>query len=143
MLLAAHSIVGGVVGSKADSAIAAFMLGVVTHFLLDSIPHYDTTDKGKFTIRQIILTFFDLALGILVICYVVKPQDLVFWWGVLGGLVPDISDVTPFWRNSFRKTKFGYNFHMLHERIQKYKLPCLPGLAIQWLIILFVIILFQ
>jgi hypothetical protein len=141
MLFAAHSIIGGVVGSELENPFLAFLAGFVLHFLLDTIPHYDTTDGGKFTRRQIVLILVDAIVGLSIIFFYIKPAALSFWYGALGGITPDLLDLTPFWSKAFRKTFFGKNFHRFHDVIQSYKVSLFFGLLIQYLaILLFVIV---
>lgn len=135
MLIAAHSIVGGVVGECFDNVGLAFIVGFLSHFFLDAIPHYDSTDKGKFTKRQILLIACDLVIGVIIFCKYLWPVSHYFFFGVAGGLLPDILDVTPFWKKSFQKTAFGKKFHRFHELLHWYRPNFLIGILSQWAVI--------
>ena len=41
MIILAHSLVGAAVATKTESLPVAFLLGFVSHFVLDAIPHFD------------------------------------------------------------------------------------------------------
>ena len=140
MLAANHTIVAGVVGSYIGNPFLAFLAGFIIHFLLDSIPHFDTTDKGKFTFRQIFLVVADFAIGLMLIFWVIRADISInspFVWGAFGGMVPDLLDNVPFWNKAFRKSKIGRKFHnfhnLFHSRLFNHK-PFL-GLLSQYLII--------
>lgn len=140
MLIATHSIVAGSVGAATRSPLLAFSLGIIVHFLLDAIPHYDTTDDGKITRRQIILIVVDAIVGLCVIFFVLKPplywRD-PFWWGMIGGNLPDFFDHFPGVQRWFRDSWLGSRIHGFHELIQKYwKQPAfVPGIVIQIILV--------
>lgn len=142
MLFTAHVIPAAYIGEKIGNPILAFLVGIFIHFLLDSIPHYDTTDKGKYTFRQWALVLVDFAIGLLIIFGLIQPAYNLkspFLWGAFGGILPDLFDCLPFIRELFWKTKFGKAFHSFSCKIQAKHLKPIPGLLIQ----VFVIILFS
>lgn len=61
MLFAAHLIVGGTVGQLIGNPIVAFIVGIISHFILDHIPHTDHS-RNKSHIREAIFLIFDLTL---------------------------------------------------------------------------------
>jgi hypothetical protein len=144
MLFTPHFITAGVVGEYIGNPFLAFLVGVVIHFLLDSIPHYDTTDKGRMTVRQ-----YALAIGDIIFCFsfvlfvlrVAPNENPSFWWGGLGGVLPDIFDVVPWWNKRFRRSWIGKQVHPFHERIQPPQPHWLPGLATQLVVLAIVLIL--
>jgi hypothetical protein len=134
MLFSTHAMVAGAVGKYLGNPVLAFLLGIVLHLVLDSIPHYDTTDDGKLTKRQLALVGFDIIVFILLVIFVVKPMFSLsnpFWWGAFGGVLPDLFDCVPFWNKSFRRTKFGKKFHRFHDKIQSVKVGPVPGILVQ------------
>lgn len=142
MLISSHTIAAGVVGEYTGNPFLAFLLGIIIHFLLDSIPHYDTTDEGKITKRQLILVFGDLVFCLLVIFLFIKPKIEIgspFFWGAFGGILPDILDQTPVLKEFFRKSKIGGHIHKFHENIQKYWKQPNPfwGILIQIILVIF------
>jgi len=144
MLIAAHSISAGVVGEVIRNPILAFLLGFVLHFVLDAIPHFDTTDDGKFTKRQAVLLAIDGIIGLVFLVYLYMNSSfrLSFMAGVFGGLLPDILDNVPWWEEKFRSSKFGSVFHSFHDKIQSIKLKPILGISIQYIIIIISICIF-
>lgn len=139
MLIASHIITAGYVGERIGNPFLAFLVGVVIHFLLDAVPHYDTTDNGEITKKQLVLLITDGAIGILLIIFLLKADlglKSPFFWGVFGGIFPDILDNVPFWQGAFRNTIIGGKFHKFHDRIQKISLPPMPGLLLQIIIVM-------
>ena len=144
MLLATHSISAGVMGEKLDDPILAFLLGIVLHFVLDAIPHFDTTDAGKLTPRQLLLILIDGLIGLMILYLIFHRSEhrISLMAGVAGGILPDLLDNIPLWEKQFRKTKFGKLFHHWHDIIQRKKLKPLWGIAVQVLIIILSVYLF-
>ena len=134
MLFSVHATAAGAVGEYVRNPILAFLLGIIIHFILDSIPHYDTTDDGKLTPRQLAFVGIDFIIFVLLLIFVIKPGFSwlsPFWWGAFGGVLPDLLDNVPFWQKAFRRTKFGKKFHHFHEKIQSIKIGPMPGILIQ------------
>ena len=144
MLIAAHSISAGVAGEVIGNPILAFFLGFILHFVLDAIPHFDTTDAGKFTKRQIVLLSKDAITGLIILYFLFtnSSNQLAFLAAVLGGLLPDILDNVPWWSDKFRASRFGTIFHAFHQKIQSIKLKPILGISIQYVIILISICIF-
>ena len=146
MLLAAHSLAGAAVGEAIGNLFYAFLAGFVVHFLLDAIPHYDTTDNGKYTIRQILLVTIDgmIALTLLAVLYFHYPVHRAgFVAGAIGGVLPDVLSIIPPVKKFMMRFAFGRHLQQFHERIQFLDLEILPGLAVQivvWLLCIYLIL---
>ena len=142
MLFSSHVLAAGYVGGKIGNPFLAFLAGILIHLILDAIPHYDTTDKGKYTPRQWALVLVDFAIGLFIIFGLIKPVYNLkspFLWGAFGGILPDLFDCPPLIRELFWKTKIGKAFHNFSCKIQAKHLKPVPGLLIQ----VFIIILFS
>lgn len=119
MLLAAHAISGGVIGEELNNPYLAFLAGFVFHFFLDFIPHMDFIVRRKWDWKQYLFVGSDSIIGILIILYFIHPQYSLnnpFWWGIFGGILPDLLDNVPFWQKAFRKTKFGHVLNQMHTK---------------------------
>lgn len=138
MLFTAHAAVGGVAGEYLNSPFLAFIAGIILHFILDAIPHYDVTDNGKFTLRQNLLIIIDVAIGLILFAVLYDKIDhpVSFLAGSFGCILPDIVDLVPFWNKYFHATKFGKRFHSFHAYIQSIKVGPIFGLSIQAIIII-------
>ena len=108
MILTTHVIAGAAIGSLLPAhPVAAFVLGVGSHYVLDSIPHWDyplysiLVNKGESSAltmrRALVRDFFDISLDFaaalivsLVFFYNPNPSALVaICAGVIGGVLPD------------------------------------------------------
>ena len=140
MLAASHIVAGGVVGSYLGNPFLAFLLGIVIHFILDSIPHFDTIGDGIDDPKELTLILVDFLIGMAIIVWVLKPDislNSSFVWGSIGGMTPDLFDNVPFWRESFRKTKIGGKVHKFHDKIHSQAFENRPilGMLTQYILI--------
>jgi hypothetical protein len=147
MLIATHSIAGGIAGEYIGNPFLAFLAGIVIHFLLDTIPHYDTTDDGKFTFRQLAFVGADCVAGLIILIFIMRADLSIkspFLWGAIGGILPDIFDCLPGIQDYFRKTSFGKKIHEFHDAIQIKSKGIKPwlGVLIQYSILALFVILY-
>lgn len=138
MLFTTHALTGAAIGVLFGNPIAGFFLGFLSHHILDSLPHFDqgslyiSKDQGpawvgakyeeakKFKVRRDwIILFIDMGITSALSLYILANLNLKLWLlfilGATGGLLPDILDVSPFWRDRFRATAVGKIFHKLHD----------------------------
>jgi hypothetical protein len=174
MLFTPHSVVGATIGILTGNPILGFFSGMGAHFLLDALPHVDqssfyfTENKGaiwagaKFdeegfnnqkngflqNKRDWILLGLDVILAgslVLLIMSSVPQNQAAVIFGALGGVAPDLIDVTPFWKKAFRRTAFGKAFHKLHHFLH-WPLPARKwplGFGIQLAIVLICLLLIK
>lgn len=96
-----HLAVGGAVGGCVGNGGLAFLAGVVSHGLLDAVPHYDIKDYRV----DVALAAAGFA-GVLGLGYWGTPV----FWGALGAVVPDIEILL--WRlGLLRETQFVFPSH--------------------------------
>ena len=144
MLIATHFITAGVVGEIIGIPVVAFLVGIIIHLILDSIPHYDTPQKGSFfNWKQISLVIIDFLVGLGIIIYLLKSgQSLTasFFWGGLGGIFIDLFDSNPFFSKKFRTTKIGQLVHKIHLKVHKKQPTFIYGIFSQLLVLLIAVI---
>ena len=141
MLLSVHTIAGALIGEKINNPYLAFSLGLISHFLLDMIPHGDLKRPTKLN-NFIYIALGGLAdlsiLGFFLIYFDLKNLlNLNVLLAILGSLLPDL--VFIFYRYRDKKYfKSYFNFHeKLHNTISKnFDLKFNWGLILQILIIL-------
>lgn len=134
MLLATHSIVAASAGEAVGNPVYAFLLGIVIHFVLDAIPHYDTTDDGMWTTRQYLLVAIDAIIGLLVLGFIFfgySTHKAAFVCGAVGGILPDLLSSLPPVKAAIIKTSPGRAFQKFHESIQRIDVTPIPGVAVQ------------
>ncbi|MFA6963455.1 MAG: hypothetical protein WC227_01935 [Patescibacteria group bacterium] len=120
MITTVHVISGGLLGESIGDPFLAFAAGIILHFILDAIPHFDNLlEDGEWTWKQWVFTSADLLLMTSLLIFL-KPElslSSPFLWGAFGGLLPDILDNVPFWRKKFRSTYFGGKLRAFHQGI--------------------------
>jgi len=127
MIITAHVVSGGVMGEMIGTPIIAFIVGIFFHFVLDLIPHWDSTDGEKWTKRQVVFTSLDIVLTLFIVFGVfgirLTPAFFIgpFFWGAVGNMLPDIFDNVPYIKKWFRNTVFGKAFHKFHDGLHKMK----------------------
>lgn len=137
MLFTTHAITGAAIGTATANPVLGFIYAVLSHHLLDAIAHFDQgslymdKDKGpiwagakyeekkKFKVkRDWIILFIDMALACALSLYILANLKTSLWpyyiLGAASGLLPDIMDVSPLWKDRFRKTKIGAVYHQFH-----------------------------
>jgi len=125
MTITAHVAVGCAVGLATGNPAAAFFAGWVSHHLADAIPHSDLGSAGG-SVEDILkkknslrIVFIDIFLSFAVFLFVSHKtgyNQLVFW-GVLGSILPDLVDNSPFWSVRMRNIFPANYFHLIHETI--------------------------
>jgi len=145
MLFTAHMLSSGVAGETVGNAFWAILLGIVVHFIMDSIPHYDTTDDGKFTFRQILLAGIDLSFGCIIIFLISINLSLssYFYFGAVAGLLPDFLSLVPPVKRLTERFAIGRKFQAFHGDIQKIKIKPILGILVQiaiWVLSIIILI---
>lgn len=148
MFLTTHALASGLLAEKISNPLVTYPLILVTHFLMDSLPHWDfgsyageeLQKKGQIKslrkrIKLGILGAIDISLA-LILAYLVfrkiilvKPEII---GGVLVGLLPDFLEVPPLFLNwrPFPLNKFEeFHSHRLHKSA-KFPLGLLPQIII-------------
>jgi len=146
MLITAHSLLGALIGKEVGYPPLAFLLGFISHFILDSIPHCDGPDDAAGrdendpnTKAQYALAFLALLLSSAIAIYLFNTGMITtgMIWGVAGALLPDLIDNVPMWKRKIRKLIVFKDFHTFHARIQNIKTPLWLGLLIQYVLAAF------
>ena len=164
MLTVAHTTIGAAIGSfivdTPSGNVLALGLGVASHYILDSIPHWENwfgreiygfpsdTPLQKFPKITIISGLFDFIIAVTLFVFVYRNvgsgpfyQSSLFW-GAFGGFLPDLLDNVPLISNVAirlpgvkRERAFHEQVHI--SRADQTKAPYLAGLATQLIAIAF------
>lgn len=125
MFLTVHTAAATVIGKHIISAPLAFLLGLLSHFLLDLIPHGDSdldsdfiksVKKKGISKKFLMIGMIDLFVLILLLFYFVYNFEFISQshviWAIIGGILPDILMVI------YRLTKFKWLkwIYDLHEK---------------------------
>lgn len=160
MVLVTHAVVGAALGQLLPGGpILSGIIGFVSHFALDLVPHWDyrlsavikgerpgETDRvlsGRPLAIDVGKVLFDVALGALLIWwFLTSPWEssTVIWAGAFGALLPDglqflSLKFRPRWLEPLQR------FHHLVHSEQDFKTRPLAGIGYQLLLIVATIML--
>lgn len=97
MLSTTHSLTSALIVSRISSPIISFPLTLICHYLMDTIPHWDTGSGLSYGAKPkkwaFIHTLVDLAVAAVVVFFLFqigKTLSIKLWLGVLVGISPDI-----------------------------------------------------
>lgn len=117
-----HVITGALIGSVAGTPLLAIPLAVMSHFLLDALPHYGDPHlaKNEKRFHRIIIVDTVLVVSFLTAVLVTRPTHWLMM--IIAGLValsPDMMWLPNYIRLARKKAVKSYNKLMhWHERIQ-------------------------
>ena len=160
MLLTSHALVGAAISVATGDPYAGFAGGVLSHHLLDMVPHFDQgtfrlersrapylTINNKYTRfpfnkRDWLILFADFATaGILLsIIFKLLPPNLwpLIFFGALGGIVPDTVGSSPLWseqlESKFKSARIYKTFHTFFHFTVSPSLIWL-GMATQFIVV--------
>ena len=135
MLLTVHASLAVLIGQHVKSSWLAFILGIISHFFLDAIPHGDKNIEKNGHIRKLIaLAILDtISLGTflaILFTHVHFAHPKIIAWAIIGSIIPDIS-----WGLKYlTKTKIFWPFPELNywaHHIIKFDFTLPQGLIIQ------------
>jgi hypothetical protein len=127
MLSFTHLFVGAAVGATTNQPVFAIGLGIISHHLLDALPHVDSfakteAEKDVFTTGKYIFAAVEGLAGVAFLIYIVAQSGGTLFdvtspvaWGALGGVAPDLADNVPLLKERFRRTRFGQRYHAFHD----------------------------
>jgi hypothetical protein len=99
MFLAVHAAVGAIAGNAVNNPVAAFSLGLISHFFTDMVPHgdecmYEGYKSGEKTTRALLYVSADAVATVVLIACIFLKQDFFSTFdvalGIIGGVVPDL-----------------------------------------------------
>lgn len=125
MFITPHTSLALWISTRITDPLLAFILGVVSHFVLDIIPHGDEQlgrhikDKKQRFLYFIKVATVDLALAILLLYFFVAHGPIVNYYvlasAVFGTWIPDFSWIAI---EYFKLNKF-YWYIVYHERVHR------------------------
>lgn len=144
-----HILAGALIGKYIPSLWPVIILSIISHFILDIIPHWDgftnkPLKKYKLQInkKRIIIRTADMLISIiLVFILFAKFSSTIMFAGIFFALLPDMAKILYF--TQLKNTNLVENYMYFHAKIQG-KANWKLGLIIQVIIstILLVIIFF-
>lgn len=142
MIATSHLFLGAAIGTLVPDPLIAFGLGLMSHFLLDAIPHFEpglvlrkrsadgkiAEEMGRVEYR---LAWLDMIIGTVMTLLVWRTSgsQLSVLTGALGAILPDLVDNVPWWKIYTGKTKLLGWIRPIHRGLH---FPTLQGKYIWW-----------
>jgi len=146
MFITTHAAIGALVGAAVPNRYLAFILGFLSHFLADRIPHgdehmLDGYKSGEKVRRAIAYVTIDSIIAVYATMLILSNAPAAIHasvkWGLIGSVLPDLlvgiyelTKIKPFFR---RYVAFHHRNH--HQWIAKYRhgkdIPFKWGVAYQ------------
>ena len=147
MTFTTHIFVGAAIGSLMPNPWLAFLAGLVTHHLLDLIPHIDEgtyIDKKGFRQKKfgpVAIVALETIIASAMLAYVIWQSQPDQWLkltaGALGGTLADLAHNVPFWSGYLKKKPVFKQWFWLHDKMhgRLYRSQWLIGVVSQGAII--------
>lgn len=137
MLLASHIIVSGILGAKTGNYFLAGAIGLISHYALDAIPHWDyyispefesrAKNEGwrflkeKFFIKELTKISIDISIGLVLVFIFLKNLDGVnlisVFISVFFGVLPDPLQLL-YHVSHWKFLKSNYDFQATIQKIK-------------------------
>lgn len=142
MLPGPHLLAGAAIATKVGSfAWPVVVLALLSHVILDIIPHSDTVDeKNVLNKTQIIVCAIDLLITGILFYIFFKGSLALALFGAFWGLFPDFIDQSKLIFPKIKQNKSWQVFHRYHENIQKIKPNWFWGILTQIVVVVLILI---
>ena len=135
MVLAPHMLVGAAIGSQVSNYWLAFLFGLISHYLVDTLPHWDYLQKFEISnpnhIKKVII---DLLIGSFLVLFLTwsNTDKMIIFIAVFASILPDaINGIYINYKNKWLRHHF-----LLHNKIHFFKnLSFLQGLPFTLIVI--------
>lgn len=132
MLSTPHLLVGAAIVKAVPEPLIGLPLAFLSHFVLDTIPHWDGSPKAPFALKTIGGIIVDYAFGVSLILLLTTglTNQYIIWFGAFLGTAPDfiLGGYRHFlsYFEKFSIVRVPNEFHMAIQR----NLPFTSGLAV-------------
>ena len=117
MLLTNHVVSGALIGALARRPLSAFTAGVVSHFVLDAVPHWGEWGTKRMFLRVAVADgLVSLAVAGALAAAAPPARRAAVLAGMAGAALPDVDKPTRLW---FGWSPFPRRFDRFHNRIQR------------------------
>jgi len=150
MLELVHATAGGIIAYKIGSPLLSLPLAFLSHFVLDTLPHWNPNlsrekkKQGRISTKTMFVVFFDCLIGLflgLKIASLALPdvnKAIFVIFGCFAGILPDLVEAPYFFLN--KKTFFLKNL-IKFQGSHQWNVSFVWGIAFQ-LLYLFVLFYF-
>lgn len=127
MLATAHVVIGAAAGLAMPNTPLAFIVGIVTHHLMDIVPHWDPgsfyypkNSPEDLSVRDVVIAVIDLAVAVYIVVQLMTLPALPYearnmLWGAVGGIVPDLWHHSPLLRRFTRHWSWSGTWYRFHN----------------------------
>lgn len=133
MIITPHMLAGAALGHHSPGIVTAFGLGLISHFVLDNIPHWDYLSEIKLNnTDHLVKIAIDLviACSLTIILVFSLPNKIIIFAAVAGALLPDILEAL-YQNYKIKALKTFSKFHLkIHSKARMNISQGLFGLAI-------------
>ncbi|MFH1671439.1 MAG: hypothetical protein ABH889_01520 [Candidatus Portnoybacteria bacterium] len=120
MVITPHMLVGAAVGIHSNNIGMAFLFGLISHYIVDLLPHWEYMDQISISSKKDFLKIFlDFIIGSLIVLILVwdYPGRMAIGFAIIGSLLPDIL----LFLDSRFKSKFLKYHREYHHKIHYFK----------------------
>jgi membrane-bound metal-dependent hydrolase YbcI (DUF457 family) len=147
MFIAGHVAAGALIGQQVDENLfAIFLLGFISHFLLDLIPHGDAHQvknyfekKTEHLKKLYYVLVTDSAASIIMVTWLMAYANInrvAVAWGVIGSVLPDLLvGLNEVWKKSKIQWFYDWHFKVHNALIHKIPVKPIPGAIAQIVLI--------
>ncbi len=116
MLITNHVLSGALIGALAPGPGSAFVVGLASHFTLDTVPHWGNPDEGVFLRVAVVDGLVGLATLGLIARVARADRRVTVVAGMLGACLPDADKPSTLF---FGRSPFPQSVDDWHIRIQR------------------------
>lgn len=118
MIATAHALIGGAIAASIPNPAVGLPLAVLSHPLIDSIPHWDFAQNWRQKKKLILFlqTALDTTFGI-TLAYFIFGQNINFWYFmaiVIASVACDIFE-SPYWFFNWHFPPFSWIYELQHR----------------------------
>jgi len=146
MVLTPHILVGAAVGTQVSNIWVAFLFGLISHYLIDFLPHWDYLDVFKINnYKHIIKVSLDLIIGTVLVLSLTWSEFniIIIFSAIFGSLLPDfLNGISMNFEFKWLKlhTQMHYKIHFLFFNVLSFWQGIFPTIIVS-LIAIWVLIL--
>jgi len=125
MLRTPHFLVGATIGYFISMAGPAVLVALLSHFVLDAIPHTDTIGGHHINSANIYLNIADVALALLLFLILFKDSSNLVYIFIIGivAILPDIIEIPGLFWEGWYKLPIVSEYHHWHTEVLQYSKP--------------------
>jgi len=143
MIATTHTLTGLAIGSQVENIPAIIILGILSHFVLDALPHLDEEEIEQKYSRKValIIASFDILVSVLILLLAIYKLNRVpalnLVVGALAGNFIDLIDNVPGIKGYLKKLPVFKQIHFIHGVVQRpgKRYRFVLGIPIQFIII--------